>query len=788
MTDKHEESQLPEGDFTWSTGSNHGMDGFYHDTRYDEGTAEGDRVIDHIQIQHPQTGGYSHLPDGVVTSSGRYGSDIEAPDGINRHEDAFDLTAFFDEGGLPGGDDLTGYFDPTAGIDDIVANIIKEGTLSPGELSDLDWLDPTQGPDAARLPYGNLDAVEQLNAVWMANEPQRVATGIHAIPAVDREAASYFRSLDEGYEPRPENPIETKLAHDRVKNVVLHAMRRSTYGEPMSVIAVDALALLGPLAGLAKRALAKVEDEHGLAGNVYIRASAFPGLENGKWTAKLAKRASGARYILAAAGTTLARHKVFMGRQVVQEIPWERAYAHYAPRLKSAGHTVECQGDPRDLLKLAFLNGPQELLRRTAEGQPVWSAPADQISSEAARTALGKAPKQAREVLSPKGAVAAQQRREALLRIAHWVKGHVLSQEDAQRLASTDAPPHVLLDTAAKLILATTRSGYQGIGEGQLPRESEMSREAAWADLARSVDPRVAQQVEVEAAMRRTLELNVQKWIDNGQVTQKEAHTLLTLDKPAVELMKLATALIHQTDRFRKHEIPQAKQASPYGGAVFTEKPVGVDTTPKWSQGDLRVIAAARSARVKPGEISTMLRWARIQMNEGTIGKELDSLLRARFATPVLAAAEPFIEEVRNAHEGLSGHLYVDVEAYASATDVRGCEAGAQIHRRNGLKFALAMDRCGACAFNKGGSCQKYKKALVEAPPVEDATAYQVEAIRMANASDYEVTSSLFSQNTYQPEEYGLGNNAMDDINLNASMEVEALGSVLWGRGMNIDF
>jgi hypothetical protein len=174
-------------------------------------------------------------------------------------------------------------------------------------------------------------------------------------------------------------------------------------------------------------------------------------------------------------------------------------------------------------------------------------------------------------------------------------------------------------------------------------------------------------------------------------------------------------------------------------------------------------------------------------MSEGSIGHELDQLIQLRFSEPLRRQAGQALEAVRNQHEGLSGHVYVDVAAYASREGTTGCEAGALKHRANPLKFALEMDRCASCTFrNAEEVCQKYNKMLVAAAPVEDSLAYQVEAIRMANMADPEVTASLFA-NTYE-NSFNLGNDHhLDDIQLNASLDSDGLGEVLWGDGMVLD-
>ena len=653
MDEKMGGSGLPEGDFTWSTGSNYGMDGFNHADNYGEGVEEGVRWDGHLtqdrQFEHPQTGGFARLPDGVATGGGKkHGFDLEVPEGVSRIEDAFDLT-----------------------------EMLKEGSIEPGSLNDLEWLDPLQSQDPSRLPYDDHDALTELQEFWDSNNPSRSKAGVSLIPGtLDREAASYLREVG-GYEA-PQNPLEMKLANDRFKAVVQHAVRRASYGDHISDITSDAIDLLGPQAHRAAKALALIESEHGLLGNVFIRASAFPGLEGGQWADKLKKRASKAKYIIAAEGSTLAGYEVFLGKEVVQEVPWKEAFDHYAPRLQSLGHVIPKKGSYQERLKVAFENGPAvNTETRWADHKPIWIPPADQISLSDAKMIFANAPAQKRVVLDPASEVAKQARKQAFIRIAKWVKAEALDREQAIHLLASYDDPHELLREASNIMLEAETRLYQGIGEGALPAESKMASEDAWEQLA-AVPP------------------------------------------------------------------------------------------PQW--------------KVQSRPVETMLRWARIQMTEGSAGRELDQLLQSRFSAPLRKEASQALEAVRNQHEGLSGHVYVDVAAYASKEGTVGCEAGALKHRANPLKFALEINRCATCVFkNAEDVCQKYNKLLVASIPVEDSVTYQVESIRQANMSDPEVTAALFA-NVYDNNDFNLGyDDQIDNIHLNASTDPEGLGEVLWG-------
>ena len=180
-----------------------------------------------------------------------------------------------------------------------------------------------------------------------------------------------------------------------------------------------------------------------------------------------------------------------------------------------------------------------------------------------------------------------------------------------------------------------------------------------------------------------------------------------------------------------------------------------------------------------------MLRWARQQMSEGMAGKDLTQLLQIRFTKGLRKAAQHLLEDVRKEHEAVSGHLYVDASAYATPKGTEGCEEGAKRHRTNDLRFVMAMSQCGSCVCNSNGSCTKYAKQLMEPLSVEERTNFQRDMMRQVEATDAEVTASLFAP-THDPQEYSL---VAESNNLSLSEEApefEDVGNVFFG-GIEIE-
>lgn len=204
-----------------------------------------------------------------------------------------------------------------------------------------------------------------------------------------------------------------------------------------------------------------------------------------------------------------------------------------------------------------------------------------------------------------------------------------------------------------------------------------------------------------------------------------------------------------------------------FEGTSFTEAP--------------RVVSAAATS---PKEVASLLRWARQKLNEGSLGTELDTFLKVRFASKLLKEAAAPLRALREEHEGLAGHLYVEAAAYASLKGTEGCDKGAFQHRSNNVKYVMAMDRCGSCAFANTDStgdrfCQKYGKQLVEEFPEDGKKAYQQETLRLANGSDADRTAALFS--SYDPTEFGLQkSSALDDFDYLAA-PIEGLQGIVFG-------
>jgi len=733
------ESMLPEDDFTPDMGSKYLLDGFDFDMDYNEGVLDSSRL--------PEARGLSGLPDGFL-----------------RPEDEDDVGQSLDEGVLALSDEQ--------GMQ--IGEMLKESSLSR-----LDWLDPTQLPDLNRLPVNPVDlGIKELTEAWGDGVSN---TGLELVPNMDREVIDLVhRSQHEGPHSELPNDVPKKEARavevDRIRRVAQQAMRLSTFGVPLKKVMAYATLELD---GEAPQVLQAISEDHGLAGKVYIRAAAFPGMHNGKWDQQIKKKAARARYILADPGTKMAAFDNYLGKQVVSDIPWDEALEHYRPLLRASGVRLASGLHPKQALRKAFLSPPggQEA---AVSYKPVDVRPADRINSEDARRRLAQFRAVAQEKISKNPDVQLWTKVSSQFR--RWTHTGFLTEGDCNRLIAEGRNPRATLKAAARLITSRRTAGdydhMAGLGAGVT--EAECSSEEALEAL-RMANPNLDQDV-FSVEMRRKVVAHVKRMVGRGLLTAEEASSILSKKVSPKEMLRLASVVARTP---HSHPLPETRTRE-FRGPILGQAPLTAKREIVLPSHQERILLAAKKSGIAATEISKLLRVARKSMNEGFAGNDLTQLLRVKFSGPLRVAGAELVQELREEHEGLAGHLYVDAKAYATARGVKGCEEGALRHRTTPIKYLLAMERCGSCVHqNEHGTCTKYKKALVEEAPVKDKGAYQREILRLADGNDSDRTAALFSSsNVYSPDEFGLQHDG--DISLDEGPTNERLGEVLFG-GMEIE-
>lgn len=535
-------------------------------------------------------------------------------------------------------------------------------------LTDLSWLDPTQPQDPDRLPENPVDnMIPELVEAWGVN---RRTNGV--VPARDLTAARYEESLEEESAPVKRASAAT------IKKVLAHAMRRSASGQDIQTITVQTMESMGDEMGRIASAMKLIREEHGLAGNVFIRASAYPGYSQGKWAKELRKLE--ARYVVVSEdelrnATWIKNGRcMFTGKIAVTEVPWKKALNFYAPRLEAVGREVP-SGDSREALRHAFLTVP-EVKEGSKDHLPTHKAPSQLISKSDARAALA-AHRPEQKVYSAKEASEEKLHKKVLARIKELANQGVLSASDSKALLRDTSHPLDLMKKAA-LMVRSASAAKTGAYSGSSPRNA--------ADTS------------------------------------------------------------YRLAEVKEHEPVVKKQ------------------------------------------VKAAVRWLRKTMSEGWAGKDLDDLISRRFARDLMADAGEALHEARQAHEGASGFLYVDSEAYASQAGVRGCEEGALKHRANTIPTVASMDRCSSCAHArtlKDGNqkCAVYNKLLLSELSSPDLDRVKKANIKKANMNDSELTSSYFIAE--HDDSFNLGNSNLDDVAPYPEGE-EGLQDILFG-GWDID-
>ena len=97
----------------------------------------------------------------------------------------------------------------------------------------------------------------------------------------------------------------------------------------------------------------RLSRDSGLYGKVYIRASHFPGLFNGKWDDEINKRCASCMYLIAK-GTPFDR---FLGMEVVdsvKDIPWKKAYLSLKPKFEACGIEKAAGSNYKEKIKSLF--------------------------------------------------------------------------------------------------------------------------------------------------------------------------------------------------------------------------------------------------------------------------------------------------------------------------------------------------------------------------------------------------------------------------------------------------
>lgn len=509
-------SSLPADEFTFTTGVNGLLDGFDFDTPQGEGIEDGGRL--------PETKGLSGLPDGFI----QIGEET-----LNLDE----LTGIADEDGLELEESVSG---------------AKEASLV-----DLDWLDPTQEQDPDRLPDNEttLNSQAQLEEAWGT---ERRTDGLQLVPNKDLEIALHEESIKELQ--HSEVPVGRTASAEDIKDVVLRALRRAHFQHPMGKIKAEIVAALGRDAVQTKKAVERIEQEYGLLGNVFIRASAFPGMKNGQWVKEVRRSCRTAKYVITDDETVAAK----LGMQMVADVPWGEALEQYQPMMKAAGY--QPKGTPQQRL-LGFFTKDATTPAPEASYKPVVT-PVVATREEAQKALAAAVP--APVVASPEKQVVEAKQKLALVQIAKWVKAGRLTLADAFQLRDAGHTPAGMLKAAATLMAGPqSTSVYEGTGTDVLA-DAHVARQQVGASLEQQAS-------EVEAKLIKQAKVELVRAVKAGLLTKDEGQRILGLNRTGTETRKIVARAIQVAGDMRKQALAQTQVAEYVGeGAHLAESSQGL--------------------------------------------------------------------------------------------------------------------------------------------------------------------------------------------------------------------
>ena len=506
------EAMLPSDFDTPTEGSNYGLDG-YPDLDYGAGVLDGN-VFGEPRLE-------TNLPDGVVLEP-----------------DTDHLASEFGETGTDMGD---------------ISSFMKEAGLT-----DLSWLElADQDPD--RLPKNPVNlSIPELEEAWGKN---RRTNGVQVtVPNVDRKAAIYEASLTRG----DEAPTAEKKA--QVADMVRLASRQVASGVDFGKVARAVEARLGHDAPLAKSAMMALKDDAGLLGRVFIRASHYPACANGKWSESVRKHAAEATYIVskkACGGCVHAQggNCAVFKKQLVAQVPWERAAKNLTPMLEATGRRVASSGDVRANLKAALALEPRGM-SRVGDTRPVMAAPADTITTREAKAAFEAMPVVAPtriEAVTAEKRIAGIEARVAAVRknvdnglVGRRLVAHVMRMfPEADRGLALDMLDPFFREKRA-LEEPTAKHAYTGVHNDMHVAVPNITAEDAWSRLRGASVPspvdishrEIALRVRKEAAVRAQMTRTLDRWASEGLLASDMHAKLTASEAPPREVLRIAMGLM----------------------------------------------------------------------------------------------------------------------------------------------------------------------------------------------------------------------------------------------------
>lgn len=630
-----------------------------------------------------------------------------------------------------------------------LGNFLKEGSVA-----NLDWLDVDEKEyrQLDTLPKQNLDISPDLQAIWSYEDKPTTSYLEPNKGALPRTMGDMSESHGRLRTKGPEDILKTARMALMVSSSMVHLreqlLRRFTLDE------------LRPH----REVLAKVIEERGLLGNVYIAASDFPGCHNSPKTATsfVRRYACDSKYIQAKpeCGSCVYAQKVgqrsncaVFHKEIVLDVPYSDQLAQEVENRESLrGKSIQAsEATPKERIRLAMLSETPVVAQVMYDGVGVNQLPkpvkmtADQAQERLISASdLVRKKRQAVELSVKAKPIVAFLRREMLKgRTAGDLAKSLKVSFPIQDLAATRREwEPVFNETGLYGSIYSTQESFDECREG--------------ADFLAKHNPGIRAMVAGEKC-GSCIYNKVSRCMLYGKPLVKEASDLHTWE--TVE------AVIQEHKMAGRLQPWQTKTASfgetPREALKMVHLTVNASAPPRYAPGRMDVFHAwsgngqqhVASGSVKRQIVKTAAKY----MNEGLYGRDLLTALKGRFEVRDLKASAPDLRPVL-AEQGLQGIYFVDPAAYEDYG--HGCKEASRLFRAKQVPYVKVQSKCGSCVHNHNNHCSQLNKPLVVDPPYVDKKAQQKAILATGPATENNpetlVNSGLSMMVEYQLQHGGL--------------------------------
>ena len=574
-------------------------------------------------------------------------------------------------------------------------------------VSDLSWLsvDEAEYRAAEALPKQNLDIIPELVAALVMEDdvPHVIPMKPHVM--VNRNPNDYHQI----HQADLTAPIRNRVA----KMVMMGLSREDVQGRLSLEFAPAELRY-------AADAIAAVEDERGLLGNVYVDASHFPNAARDEKERKFARVAGkDAIFVIGGCGgcDTCNCHETgmcstFGGKRVVSEVPYGmNVAAHYAPRLASEKRPLDMPSLGTDELPVSGREW-KEIIRSSFRRTPIASR-----DGSVNTTHTQYAP--AKPTVTKKDVADFVARREASVSTPAPTVEYV---KHARRMMLGH-------DDRAALVASTDSNLRQLAGEFGILGHTYLDMDLL-GGCRNTLALMEKRDIAPEYVIRRSAVCQMCKDAPDGACAGICGNSTFVASKPEITRAVFASALeraVYQ-GRVASHQAAAALTATNGVESNWTKLTASANLySPPANQevADYSGINAkahygepgrseTATAEMDPEEIR---RTVSHLMNTGLSGKSLQSAILQRYSRDDLRQA-PEVGRRASADDGVQGHYFVDPTAYRDYG--KGCGDGSKHFRKQGAPYVLAASGCTGCTLQTApGWCSKYSKGLIRQVPTQ---------------------------------------------------------------------